>query len=100
MTSSIVIDKKMLDDNPFVKELIGQYFQIEHDEIMHRLHIHDKYLEAKRINAYKYFIKSKTDPEIKIKIDERRKAWYERNKDIVQQKQRERLNDDPDYKEK
>ncbi len=93
----MIFDKATLDNNPFVKEIISNSFNVEHDEIVHRLHLHDKHIEAKRINAYYYFLKSKTDPELKQRVDVNRRAWVERNKEIVYQKQREKL-EDPEYR--
>jgi hypothetical protein len=94
-----MFDKASLDNNPFVKELISNYFNIEHDEVVHRLHLHDKHMEAKRVNAYNYFLKSKTDPELKQRIDDNRRAWVQRNKEVVNQRQKEKLQD-PEYRAK
>jgi hypothetical protein len=69
MMSTLIFDKANLDTYPFVKELIRSYFNVEHDEIVHRLHLHDKYVEAKRINVYNYFLKSKTGLELKQRTD-------------------------------
>jgi hypothetical protein len=98
--TAVVVDKAMIDNNPFVKQLVSQYFNAEPEDIEHKLNYCDKLIETKRRNAYNYFLKSKTDPEIKKKMDENRRLWYQRHKEEVQQKRKDKMRDDKEYREK
>ena len=57
-------------------------------------------MDMKRKNAYNYFLKSKTDPDLKQKIDDNRRNWYDKHKDKVQEARRERLKNDTEFREK
>ena len=97
--TALVVDNSMID-NALVKMLVAEYFKVKQaDVIENQLQNYQKMLERKRQHAYNYYLKSKTDPEIKQKINEHRKQWYEKYKDRVKETRQERLKNDPDFRE-
>ena len=99
--TTLVVDNSMIESNPLVKMLIAEYFKVKHPEdIEAQINNYQKMMERKRQNAYQYFLKSKTDPELKQKLDGNRKQWYEKHKERVQETRRERLKNDPEFRDK
>ena len=99
--TSLVIDNSMIESNPLVKKLVAEYFKVnEAETIQQQLINYQKLMDMKRKNAYNYFLKSKTDPDLKQKIDDNRRDWYEKHKDKVLEARRERLKNDTEFREK
>jgi len=99
--TALVVENSMLESHNLVKKLVADYFKVQGaDVIEQQLNNYQKMMEQKRQNAYNYFLKSKTNPELKQKMDENRRQWYEKHKDRVQEKFRERRKNDPEFREK
>jgi len=99
--TALVVENSMLESHNLVKKLVADYFKVQGaDVIEQQLNNYQKMMEQKRQNAYNYFLKSKTNPELKQRIDENRKQWYEKHKDKVQERFRERRKNDPEFRER
>ena len=91
----------MIESNPLLKLLVAEYFKVRKaEDIEIQINNYQKLMERKRHNAYQYFLKSKSNPEIKHKMDENRKQWYDKHKERVQETRRERLKNDPEFRDK
>ena len=91
----------MIESNPLVKLLVAEYFKVKQPEdIEIQINNYQKVMDRKRQNAYQYFLKPKSDPEIKHNMAENRRRWYDKHKEIVQETRRERLKDDHEFRDK
>ena len=63
----------MIESNPLVKMLVAEHFKVKQPEgIEIQINSYQKLMERKGHNAYQYFLKSKSDPEIRRAFGPRR----------------------------